>query len=60
MKITDINIGDYVLVQRGLHIREHATVRAVTDQNTVIVKLTDGRREETHPDNVLKNFTRNV
>lgn len=56
MNIASLSIGDYVLIQSSRYVREHATITGFTYNNTVIVRLTDGRRQEFGPEFILKNF----
>lgn len=41
MKTENFKIGDRVLVQTNSHTREHAIVKAILDDNTILVRLSD-------------------
>lgn len=56
MNIEELSTGDRVLLQSSRFVLEHATITGFTYENTVLVKLTDGRREEFNPQLILKKF----
>lgn len=56
MNISDISVGDRVLVQSGAEIREVAKVRTILDNGMLYVRLSTGEYRELHPQYVLKIF----
>lgn len=56
MNITEIVIGDRVLVQSGEFVKEVAKVKAILDNGLVSVKLADGNFAEINPQYILKSF----
>lgn len=56
MNIEEISVGNRVLIQRSSSLLEHATVKALQKDGTVIVKLSDNKITEIHPQYILKKF----
>lgn len=56
MNLSEIVIGDRVLVQSGEFIKEVAKVKAFLDNGLVLVKLADGNFSEINPQYILKSF----
>ena len=43
MNITEIIVGDRVLIQRDANTREVAEIKAILDNGTIAVKLSDNK-----------------
>lgn len=56
MSIDELTIGDRVLLQSGQFVKEHAQVKAILDENKVLLRLSDGRIDEFDPQYILKDF----
>ena len=56
MNITEIVIGDRVLVQSGEFVKEVSVVKAILDNGLVTVKLADSNFAEINPQYILKSF----
>ena len=59
MNISEIIIGDRVLVQSGPEIKEHAQIKGINKENgLIIVRLSNGEITEMCPQFILKSFGR--
>lgn len=59
MNISEIIIGDRVLVQSGPEIKEHAQIKGINRENgLIIVRLSNGEITEMCPQFILKSFGR--
>ena len=57
MNISELIVGDRVLVQSGRELREHAQIKDINKENgLVVVRLSDGVVTEIHPQYILKSF----
>lgn len=57
MNITEIGVGDHILVQPADNVLERARVMGFNDQKgTVIIRLSDGKLFDMHPQYILKSF----
>lgn len=57
MNISEIVIGDRVLVQSGANMKEIATIKGIDkDNGKVIVKLSNDKFTTIHPQFILKTF----
>lgn len=56
MKIEEITIGDRVLLQSSLAVKEHATVKAILKNGNVLLKISDGSIDDYDPQFILKKF----
>lgn len=56
MNISEIIIGDHVLVHIGRETKEHAIVKTILNNGLALVKLSDGRIVEMHPQYIIKSF----
>lgn len=56
MNISEIIVGDRVLVQSSPDIREVANVREIFEDGELYVRLSNGEYKMIHPQYVLKIF----
>ena len=57
MNISEIVIGDRVLVQSNSQTKEIATIKGINkDNGMVIVKLSNDRFTDIHPQYIIKTF----
>ena len=59
MNISEVIVGDRVLVQSGPEIKEHAQIKGINKENgLIIVRLSNGEIIEMCPQFILKSFGR--
>lgn len=56
MNISEIVVGKRVLVYSGHETKEHALVKAILENGMALVRLSDGRIVEMHPQFIIKKF----
>lgn len=57
MNYSEIIVGDRVLVQSDAETKEMAVIKDVNDNTGLaIVRLSDGKMREMHPQNIIKSF----
>lgn len=57
MNVSEIIVGNRVLVQSGAETKEHAQVKGINRENgLVIIRLSNGELTEIHPQFILKDF----
>lgn len=59
MNITELVIGDRAIAQSGASMREVVEIKGVNEETGLaIIRLSDGRITEIHPQYILKSFGR--
>lgn len=56
MNITEIIVGDRVLVQSDAHTREVAEIKAILDNGKIVVKLSNNKMMSIIPYYIIKSF----
>ena len=56
MNITEIIVGDRVLIQSDADTREVAEIKAILDNGTITVKLSDNKMMGIIPYYIIKSF----
>lgn len=57
MNVSEIIVGNRVLVQSGAEVREHAKIKGINkDNGKVILLLSNGEITEMTPEYILKDF----
>lgn len=56
MNVEELKITDRVLVQSDRSTKEHAKVKAILDNNKILLQLSDGYIKEFAGEYILKNF----
>ena len=56
MNITEIIVGDRVLIQSDADIREVAEIKAILDNGKIVVKLSNNKMMSIIPYYIIKSF----
>lgn len=56
MNITEIIIGDRVLIQSDAYTREVAEIKAILDNGKIVVKLSNNKMMSIIPYYIIKSF----
>lgn len=56
MNITEISVGDHVLIQSDTNTREVAEIKAILDNGKIVVKLSNNKMMGIIPYYIIKSF----
>ena len=56
MNVEELKVGARVLVQSDRSTKEHAKIKAILDNDKILLQLSDGYIKEFDGEYVLKNF----
>ena len=56
MNITEIIVGDHVLIQSDADTREVAEIKAILDNGKIVVKLSNNKMMSIIPYYIIKSF----